>query len=85
MNLVGTGSGVDSDSKFAKQDWIRPQKNQSPHTSAGRCDLLANKAKFLFFANFLTLTMKLFAVVLSLSPFCSYSVSLVTMQISEPC
>ena len=34
LSLVGAGSGVDSDSKFAKQDWIRCQKNQSPHTSA---------------------------------------------------
>ena len=34
LNLVGTGSGVDSDSKFAKQDWTRIQKNQCPHTSA---------------------------------------------------
>ena len=51
----------------------------------GRCGLLANKAKFLFLAKFQNLTMKLFAAVLSLSPFCSYSVSLVSMQISEPC
>jgi len=50
-----------------------------------RCDLLANKAKFLFFAKFQYLTTKLFAAVLSLSPFCSYSVSLVSMHISEPC
>ena len=26
MNLVSTGSGVDSDSKFAKQDWTRTKK-----------------------------------------------------------
>ena len=32
-----------------------------------------------------TSLMKLLAAVLSLSPFCSYSVSLVSMQISEPC
>jgi len=31
--LVGTGSGLDSDSKFEKQDWNRTQKNQSPNTS----------------------------------------------------
>ena len=30
--VVGTGSGLDSDSKFAKQDWIRTQENQSPKT-----------------------------------------------------
>jgi len=51
----------------------------------GRCGLLANKAKFFIFAKFQNLTMKLSAAVLSLSPFCSYSVSLVSMQISEPC
>jgi len=34
LNLVGTGSGFDLDSKFAKQDWTRTQKNQSPNTSA---------------------------------------------------
>jgi len=50
----------------------------------GHCGMLANKAKFLFFAKFQNLTMKLFAAFLSLSPFCSYSVSLVSMQISEP-
>jgi len=50
-----------------------------------RSALLANKAKFLFFAKFRNLTMKLFAAVLSISPFCSYSVSLVSMQIGEPC
>jgi len=33
LNLVGTGSGLDSDSQFAKPDWIRTQKNQSPNTS----------------------------------------------------
>jgi len=33
LNLVGTGSGLDSDSKFAKQDWSRTQENQSPNTS----------------------------------------------------
>ena len=33
MYLVGTGSGLDLDSQFAKQDWIRTQKNQSPNTS----------------------------------------------------
>ena len=33
LNLFGTGSGLDSDSQFAKQDWIRTQKNQSPNTS----------------------------------------------------
>jgi len=31
--LVGTGSGADLDSKFAKQNWIRIQTNQSPNTS----------------------------------------------------
>ena len=51
----------------------------------GRYGLLANKAKFLFFAKFQNLTMKLFAAVLFLSPFCLYSVSLVSLQISEPC
>ena len=51
----------------------------------GRCGLLAIKAKFLFFANFQNLTMKGFAAVFSLSSFCSYCVSLVSMQISEPC
>ena len=50
-----------------------------------RCGLLTNEAKFLFFAKFQNLTMKLVAVVFSLSPFCSYFVSLVSMQISEPC
>jgi len=34
LNLIGTGSGLDSDSQFAKQDWIRTQKNQSPNTSS---------------------------------------------------
>ena len=33
LNLVGTGSGLDLVSKFAKQDWTRTQKNQSPNTS----------------------------------------------------
>ena len=47
--------------------------------------MLASKAKFLFFAKLQNLAMKLFAAVLFLSPFCSYSVSLVSMQISEPC
>jgi len=45
--------------------------------------VLTNKAKVLFFAKFQNLTMKLFPA--ALSPFCSYSVSLVSMQISEPC
>ena len=45
--------------------------------------MLTNKAKVLFFAKFQNLTMKLFPA--ALSPFCSYSVSLVSMQISEPC
>ena len=31
LNLVGTGSGLDS--KFVKQDWIRAQENHSPNTS----------------------------------------------------
>ena len=53
--------------------------------ATGRCGLLANKAKIFFLAKFQNLTMKLFAAVLSLSPFCSYSVSLVSMQISESC
>ena len=34
LNLVGTGSGLDSDSQFAKPDWTRTQKNQSPNTSS---------------------------------------------------
>ena len=33
LNLVGTGSGLDLVSKFAKQDWTRTQKNHSPNTS----------------------------------------------------
>jgi len=51
----------------------------------GRCGLLGNKAKLLFFANFHKVTMKGFPAVISLLPFCTYSVSLVSMQISEPC
>jgi len=35
LNLVGTESGLDS--KFAKQDWIRTQENQSPNTSSVPC------------------------------------------------
>jgi len=35
LNQVGTGSGLDSDSQFAKEDWIRTQKNQSPNPSTG--------------------------------------------------
>jgi len=31
--VVGNASGLDSDSKFAKQDWNRTQENQSPNTS----------------------------------------------------
>ena len=34
LNLVGTGSGLYEDLEFAKQDWIRTQKNQSPNTSS---------------------------------------------------
>jgi len=51
----------------------------------GRCGVLANEANFCFFVKFQNLTMKLFAAVLSVSLSCSYSVSLVSMQISEPC
>jgi len=51
----------------------------------GHYGLLANMAKLCFFAKFQNLTMKLFAAVLSLSLFCSYSVSLVSMQMSEAC
>jgi len=31
--VVGAGSGLDLDSKFAKQDWTQTQENQSPNTS----------------------------------------------------
>ena len=31
---VGAESGADSDWKLTEQDWIRIQKNRSPHTSA---------------------------------------------------
>ena len=34
LNLFGTGWGLDSDSQFAKQDWSRTQRNQSPNTSS---------------------------------------------------
>jgi len=36
FNLAGTGTGIDLDSQFAKQDWIRTQKNQSPNNSTAR-------------------------------------------------
>jgi len=36
LNLFGTGSGLDSDSQFAKQDWSQTQKNQSRNTSKHR-------------------------------------------------
>jgi len=32
LNLVGTGSQLDSDSQFEKQDWFQTQTNQSPNT-----------------------------------------------------
>ena len=33
LNLFGTGSGLESYSKFAKQDWTRTQEKRSPNTS----------------------------------------------------
>ena len=47
--------------------------------------LQSARQKFLFFAKFHNLTKNIFAAVLSILPFCQRSVSLVSMQISEPC
>ena len=45
---VGTGSGMDSVSKFAKQDWIRTQKIQSPHTSGAHAYISHNAGSSAF-------------------------------------
>jgi len=47
--------------------------------------LQSARQNFLFFAKFHNLTNNIFAAVLSILPFCQRSVSLVSMQISEPC
>ena len=46
LNLVGNGSGSDLDSQFAKQDWIRTQKNQSPNTSNDKLSTKKNRPGF---------------------------------------
>ena len=47
--------------------------------------LQSARQNFLFFAKFHNLTKNIFAAVISILRFCQPSVSLVSMQISEPC
>jgi len=56
--------------KFCQHFWPFHGQSGNPALAMGRCGLLANEAKFLHFAKFQTLPMKLFAAVLSISTIC---------------